>query len=306
MSGFKNDVVVAKNGDFSQAGAPNATSSESNGLITNGQLWIGSTATNAGGTHINVGTLTSPDGSVTIGYSSPNITLTASSSGTFTPNATVNIFDDFIGAALQVPASGSSIIDSQLSWNFTAGTLSNTTNGTSSHPGILSWTNTASDINFRLNQGTDGLPLVLGGGELSLSWVVNIGNLSTGVNTYILYIGLSVGGTSEPTDGVYFVYSNGLNSGNWSGKTASASSRTTVNSGTAVTTGWHNLTLTVNAAATLVEFFVDGVSIGTANANIPSAAITPAFLMDYSAGTISAGTVQVDLFYLSQTLTTPR
>ena len=83
MSGFKNDVVVAKNGDFSQAGAPNATSSESNGLITNGQLWIGSTATNAGGTHINVGTLTSPDGSVTIGYSSPNITLTASGGVTY-------------------------------------------------------------------------------------------------------------------------------------------------------------------------------------------------------------------------------
>ncbi len=75
MSGFKNDVVVAKNGDFSQAGAPNATSGENNGLITNAQLWIGSTALNAGGTHINVGTLTSPGGTVTIGYSSPNITL---------------------------------------------------------------------------------------------------------------------------------------------------------------------------------------------------------------------------------------
>ena len=75
MAGTKNDVLVGKNADFTQVNAPNATTSESNGLITNGQLWIGSTSTNAGGTHINVGTITSPDGSLTIGYSSPNITM---------------------------------------------------------------------------------------------------------------------------------------------------------------------------------------------------------------------------------------
>lgn len=77
MAGTKNDVIVAKNADFTQAGAPNASSSESNGLITDGQLWIGSTALNAGSTHVNVGSLTSPDSSITIGYSTPNITIIA-------------------------------------------------------------------------------------------------------------------------------------------------------------------------------------------------------------------------------------
>lgn len=77
MAGTKNDVLVGKNADFSQAGAPNGTSGESNGLITNGQLWIGSTALNAGSTHVNVGTLVSPDASVSISYSTPNITLQA-------------------------------------------------------------------------------------------------------------------------------------------------------------------------------------------------------------------------------------
>lgn len=75
MSGFDNDIMFAKNADFTQA--DNQAVSESNGLATNGQLWIGATTLNAGGTHINVGTLTSPDASVTIGYSSPNITLQA-------------------------------------------------------------------------------------------------------------------------------------------------------------------------------------------------------------------------------------
>lgn len=76
MAGTKNDTLIGKNADFSQAGGPNANSSDANGLNTNGQMWIGSTASNVGGTHINVGTLTSPDGSITVGYSSPNITLT--------------------------------------------------------------------------------------------------------------------------------------------------------------------------------------------------------------------------------------
>jgi len=75
MAGTKNDTLIGKNADFSQAGGPNATSSDANGLNTNGQLWIGSTALNAGSTHINVGNITSPDSSITVGYSSPNITL---------------------------------------------------------------------------------------------------------------------------------------------------------------------------------------------------------------------------------------
>lgn len=75
MAGTKNDTLIGKNADFSQAGGPNATSGEANGLNTDGQMWIGTTALNAGSTHINVGTLTSPDSSVTVGYSSPNVTL---------------------------------------------------------------------------------------------------------------------------------------------------------------------------------------------------------------------------------------
>lgn len=78
MSGFENDVVYAKNADFTQV--DNQAVSESNGLATNGQMWIGTTVVNAGGTHINVGSITSPGSTVTVGYSSPNITLEAGAS----------------------------------------------------------------------------------------------------------------------------------------------------------------------------------------------------------------------------------
>ncbi len=79
MSGFENDVMYAKNSDYTAADNQNVL--ESNGLATNGQMWIGTTALNTGGTHINVGRLTSPGGTVTIGYSSPNITLEAAAGG---------------------------------------------------------------------------------------------------------------------------------------------------------------------------------------------------------------------------------
>lgn len=71
MAGFENDIVFAKNADFTQADNQNVQ--EANGLATNGQIWIGSTALNAGGTHINVGAITST--TLSVGYSSPNIII---------------------------------------------------------------------------------------------------------------------------------------------------------------------------------------------------------------------------------------
>jgi hypothetical protein len=75
MAGIKNSVFAGLNADYSQAAGPNSTTAEANGLVTNGKMWIGSTALNVGGTHINVGSITSPGSTLTIGYSSPNITI---------------------------------------------------------------------------------------------------------------------------------------------------------------------------------------------------------------------------------------
>ncbi len=66
--GVLGTTVYADNVDFTGTGRTNT-------ITTNGQLLIGATTANAGGNHINVGTITSPDSSLTIGFSSPNITL---------------------------------------------------------------------------------------------------------------------------------------------------------------------------------------------------------------------------------------
>ena len=80
MAGIKNGTLIGNNADFTQAGGTNAASGQANGLLTDGQLWVGSTALNIGGTHINVGSIVSPDSSITFGYSSPNITAQVSGS----------------------------------------------------------------------------------------------------------------------------------------------------------------------------------------------------------------------------------
>ncbi len=132
MSGFDNDVVYAKNADFTQA--DNQAVSEANGLATNGQLWIGTTSVNAGGTHINVGALTSPDSSVAVGYSSPNITLSAGTAmgtlKTITPN------EDFDGTAA-TPISGTTGNINAVGVNPSFATVTETLNSTGLSTGNL-------------------------------------------------------------------------------------------------------------------------------------------------------------------------
>jgi hypothetical protein len=80
MAGIVNEVLYGINCDYSTVN--NQAVSANNGLISNGQMWIGSTATNTGGTNINVGTIASPNSTLVLGYSSPNLTMDIASSNT--------------------------------------------------------------------------------------------------------------------------------------------------------------------------------------------------------------------------------
>ena len=125
MAGFDNDVVYANNADFSVSGAGGG--SESNGLQTNGQLWIGRTAVNVGGTHVSVGNLTSPDASVTIGYSAPNITLSAGTSMGTVQELTPDLdFDGTVATPVEPQAGNINF----LSYNPSFATVTNVLNST--------------------------------------------------------------------------------------------------------------------------------------------------------------------------------
>jgi hypothetical protein len=232
-----------------------------------------------------------------------------SAPGAFTPNSTVNIFDDFIGTLVQ---SSSSSVFSNIRWqNNGSVTWTNTPTGDSGHPGQLSssaMTALASDhYLFAADTPSTGA-IVLGAGVIILNWVFKINTLSTGVNTYTLNIGMSdtPGLAADQGNGTYFKYSNAVNSGNWEIVTASSSVLTTTTTATAVTLGWHNAQITINAAASSVNFTMDGVSLGNIATNIPTVLISPLWLAFWSAGTVPANALVMDLFYMTQTLTNPR
>jgi hypothetical protein len=151
-----------------------------------------------------------------------------------------------------------------------------------------------------------------GGGVYEYRLGLWISNLSDATNNFTVRVGIGDSFTStDHTNGAYFEYNHGLNSGNWVGKTAKGGSLTSVNSAIAVAaTTWYDLKFVVNAAATSVEFFVDGVSMGSSATNIPNTTsnlCAPIFHQIRTATASSAGRyVVLDYIEIFQDLTTRR
>lgn len=80
---------------------------------------------------------------------------------------------------------------------------------------------------------------------------------------------------ADHTNGVYFEFDRATSTA-WRIVTASSSSRTKTTTGvTATGSTWFTLKLEVNAAATSVAFWIDGVLVGTHTTNIPTANTQP-------------------------------
>jgi len=230
------------------------------------------------------------------------------------PNDTLIMVDDFMGMVSGTATVGNYQWVSNASTGFYNGASLPVEAG---HPGIIGHSSFATaGTSPILVMGGNGGPtsttiMAIGGGALTCRWIFKINTLSTGTNTYTLNLGLADAfgaAAADQSNGLYFVYSNGINSGNWQIKSALAAARTTTNTGVAVTTGWHKADVVVNAAGTSAEFFMDGVSLGTIAATMPSNTtnISPFVSALRSAGTIPANALAIDLFYLTQTLTTSR
>jgi hypothetical protein len=102
---------------------------------------------------------------------------------------------------------------------------------------------------------------------------------------------------------IYFGYSDGVNSGKWVLTGESGSHNTAVT----VTTGWHNAQLIISADATTLTFKLDGSTLYTFTGQTPLVAPDgPTFSVAQLAGTIASDSIEIDLFYLNQTLTTSR
>jgi len=273
---------------------------------SDGQLWIGSTASTLGGTHARIGNITSIDGSITVDNGSGSIDLSGTAQG-FQPNAVLQEFDDFI--SWQV---GNAQNVSKLNW---IGSALYATAGTTDHPGIVSIESGASEDYIYMLQTTQALadtsPFSLGGGVLSISWNMKLASLSTGANDYTISLGLADSATIKSesnafVNGVYFQYNHAVNSGNWQIKSTNASTTTTANTSTVADTNYHTFTIVVNSGASSVAYYIDNVQVANSPiiTNIPTAAITPFVYIKNNAGTHPE--THIDLFWITKQLSNPR
>jgi hypothetical protein len=104
-----------------------------------------------------------------------------------------------------------------------------------------------------------------------------------------------------PVDGVYFKIDGDVNA-NWLFQTASASTRTQVDTGVAVATAaYQKLTISVNAAGTSAQGFINGVLVATIATNIPTiAGQETGFGATILRETTAATNYQLSIDYISQ------
>lgn len=219
-------------------------------------------------------------------------------------NAGSPFFEDFlIDSTTTVVGAGRVLVDAT---GINPGTDYDTTAAEANHPGVVVTTTGTSGTGQCSNKIARENSILLGGGEVVFQAVLQIPTLSDGTNRFHLIVGLydtvTIAGVQNQVDSVAFVYDNGTvmtssgGGGNWQCMTTSNSSRTFADSTVAVTTGWVNLKIVVNAAASSAKFYIDGTLVHTATANIPSGAgrdTGAGWSLAKSAGT-TARTVRVD------------
>lgn len=212
-------------------------------------------------------------------------------------------FNDFVGNAA-----------GDISTNQTSGAGASNGFGTTfidaGHPGIArTTTGTTTTGKSVFNWGA----IATKGGTLTFETAVYLSTaVSDSTDRYIIYAGLVNTYASESSDQIVFKYSDDINSGRWQGVTTRNGSSTTVNGGAlqaVIANTWFRLTFVVNAGATSVEFFVNGVSIGSSTGTIPQESIAdminPCLMIRKTAGTNSR-IADWDYILLNQSLTVSR
>lgn len=223
------------------------------------------------------------------------------------PTKIITDFDDFLGAQ----AGASQYSAPKLGWVGPGGMGYSPSTGTLNNPGI--WASPSGDAAISLLNGNFGANFgcfLLGGGQITINWVINLGTLSTNTNRYTYYCGMSdFDGTAAPalaSNGCWFQYSDNVNSGNWQIVCGKSGAYTTVNTLVAANTNFVNLEISVDAVASSVSFKINGSPVGsTISTHIPNVvAISPSIVTVGSVGTAPIN--YIDLFYYTQILTNSR
>lgn len=216
-----------------------------------------------------------------------------SSSAAFNPSQKMELYSDFLNGTNQF-------------WQTSTSAFYNIATADATNPGTCV-------INANNTHGTTAMEvdgMTFGGGEVVFETRLYLTRLSSS-GDFVLRVGFgdTIDGTAF-TDGVWFEYTDNVNSGNFvaKAKAGGTSGSTNLASGPVLNT-WVTLKIIVNAGATSATFYINGTSAGsvsTAN-SIPNSA-SEAVGMMISCNSTSANLTQtfVDYAYLSQTFSTPR
>lgn len=253
-----------------------------------------------------VGTLAAPTDAI------PGVFL--NSTGTlpqwFDPRNQMIIWDDFL-TDVNSSGVGNTTFIKATSGTGAAGTPNASGAVDSGHPGILQMatgtTTTGSCIVRYGANNNNNWPIVLGGGQLTVIWILKLDQLSNGTDTFSVSFGIGNSNSGlEAPSGCYFLGDSNSNA-NWLIKTAKASSRTSQTTTSTIDTSYHTYMIQVNAAATSVAYYIDGSQVTNSplSTNIPTAQIGPFCYITKSAGSTSV-TMELDYFYMYQQLTSNR
>ena len=152
--------------------------------------------------------------------------------------------------------------------------------------------------------------LKFGNGVASFESNTRIVNLSDATNTYSFRAGFIDSISAESTDGAFFRYTHGTNSGRFQAVTRNNGVETATDTGitVAANTGY-KFEITVNAAGTSVEFMINGSVVATNTTNIPTASGRETgygVMALRSAGTTAFNCYECDFIEVKYDFTTPR
>ncbi len=152
--------------------------------------------------------------------------------------------------------------------------------------------------------------LRLGQGIAVQKTKLRITTLSDATNTYTLRAGFIDSITGESTDGVFFRYTHGTNSGKFQAVTRRNGTESTADTGvTAAANTDYELEIYVNPDGTSAEFRINNAVVATITTNIPTASGRETgygMMVLRSAGTAAVNAVEVDYVDTQVYLTTRR
>ncbi len=188
--------------------------------------------------------------------------------------------------------------------------------GELNHPGIIRldvgtyfFQNGYVAIGSNYDAGNATAGVKFGGATWTISNMVRLNATSNATNNFATYNGyldnLQAFTTNAILNGCLVIHNYQYNSGRWTGGCVAAGTATTCDPldsnnqplSAINTSAWYKLTTTVNAAATLATFVVEGngqIGTCTVNANIPTAAVSFGTAMLRLAGTGAGFNMDVD------------